>query len=175
MSAPVPASAHTTVDVFALHHMPTRPSTPPGIREALYNTNNLVYVANGPTDGAQYGLPTPADLLSPEPSPLPPIPAYPSSLAPGALRVFDREVDPHFAWIVARGRHAWAPYSDCSLREAAFNVASAEGSVPGVLAQLAQLLFPAGVRRDDLALDPSGLEVLVDFVHGWFVVMNECI
>ncbi|KAF8604441.1 hypothetical protein BDV93DRAFT_555713 [Ceratobasidium sp. AG-I] len=35
MSAPVLASAHTMVDVFALHAVPTCPFTPPGIREAL--------------------------------------------------------------------------------------------------------------------------------------------
>lgn len=171
---PVPVPQSTVVDIFSLHLAPTRPSTPPGVREALYNTADLVYVANGPADGAEYGPPSPIYSPSPEPSPLPPAPAYPESLQPGAMRVFNREVDPHFAWIVARGRHAWAPYSDCSLREAAFNVASAEENVPGLLAQLTQLLFPGGVRRDDLAVDPVGLEVVLDFVHGWFVILSEC-
>ncbi|KAF8606673.1 hypothetical protein BDV93DRAFT_506184 [Ceratobasidium sp. AG-I] len=168
VSSLIPASMpqRTMVNIFAHHPMPTCPSTPPDIREVLYNTNNLVYVVNGPADGAQYGLSTPVDSISPELSLLPPVLAYPVSLQPGTTRVFDMEVDPHFAWIVARGRCAWAPYLDCSLQEAAFNVASAEGNVLGLLGALAQLLFPEGVRQEDLALDPVGLEVVFDLVHG---------
>lgn len=170
---PIPISQPNVINVFLLQPSPICHSTLPGIHKALYNTLNLVYVANGPVDGAQYGLNTLATPSSLEASPYPPVPPYPVLLQPGDMRVFDLEVDPHFAWIVAQGWHAWALYLDCSLWEAAFNIASAEGNVPGLLGQLTQVLFPGGIREYDLALDPAGLEVVKDFIHGRFAVMHE--
>lgn len=174
-SAPPDAPNPIVADIFALRAARGRPSTPPGLREALCNTRNLVYVANGLANGIQHGSTTPGDPPPPEHPPLPPAPAYPLSLQPGELRVHDREVDPHFAWIIARGRHARAPDSDCSLREAALNVVDAEENMPGLLAKLAQLLFPGGLRQADLALDPFGLEVVLDLVHGWLVVLRDSV
>ncbi|KAG8700102.1 hypothetical protein FRC09_006174 [Ceratobasidium sp. 395] len=69
------ASSDNPADAFLLHpsscHVPKRPPTPPGLREAMYNVPRLLGQANG-TDGCDYGCTTPREL-TPPPSPPPPV------------------------------------------------------------------------------------------------------
>ncbi|KAF8594314.1 hypothetical protein BDV93DRAFT_515886 [Ceratobasidium sp. AG-I] len=154
LPAPPPPFVQPTTDPTPppLPHPPT--SEPGDTQHDMYGSDSLFPPSETP------------------PSP-PPGPAYPFNPEPGAFQVYDREIDPHLAWIVARGRHAWAPHSDSSLREAAYNVASVEDKAPGLLEGLASLLFPGGIENNESAVDPAGLDVILDFVHGWFDVLTD--
>ncbi|KAG8699934.1 hypothetical protein FRC09_006278 [Ceratobasidium sp. 395] len=156
--------------------VPTRPPTPDGLRDAVQKSSLLVATASGP---ATYGLTTPEDCTpSPAPTPSTPpmqisVPAYPHNLRPGELTVFGKEVDRDVAYIAARGRHAWAPLLDRPLRDLAVDIVCAEQLAPGALGYLVNLLFPAGASQYDQALDGSGMEILVDFIRGWYEIVTE--
>ncbi|QRW00968.1 hypothetical protein RhiJN_28986 [Ceratobasidium sp. AG-Ba] len=64
-----PAAATSSVDVQAVElpgfDAPTRPSTPPSLRDHVRNIPGLIERANGPADGRDYGWPSPIDPCSP--------------------------------------------------------------------------------------------------------------
>ncbi|KAG9124065.1 hypothetical protein FRC07_012986 [Ceratobasidium sp. 392] len=110
---------------------------------------------------------TPAPVPPRPPPRLLPIP-YPT----GPISAFDREVNSHLVWILARGRRRWNPGSTLSLQEAAHSVVAADNYAPGLLGRLCKLLFPGGVRSHDQAVDPIGLEVILDLCAGWYEVIG---
>ncbi|KAG9125852.1 hypothetical protein FRC07_005944 [Ceratobasidium sp. 392] len=110
---------------------------------------------------------TPAPVPSHTPPRLLPIP-YPT----GPISAFDREVNSHLAWLLARGRRRWNPGSALSLQEAAHSVVAADSYAPGLLGRLCKLLFPGGVQSHDKAVDPIGLEVILDLCAGWYDVIG---
>ncbi|KAG8711761.1 hypothetical protein FRC09_020414 [Ceratobasidium sp. 395] len=172
-TAPVQAVQH--LDAFP--DTPARPPTPPHLRVSLWNVPGLLGSALAREN---YGLNTPDSppSASTPPTPMPvhdpiptvPVPAYPHSLPPEELTVFGKLVDKDLAYILARGRHAWAPLSERPLRDVAVDVVTAHELEPGALEYVARLLFPAGVSRYDQALDATCLEVLVDLVRGWYEI-----
>ncbi|QRV85428.1 hypothetical protein RhiJN_27509 [Ceratobasidium sp. AG-Ba] len=148
-----------------------RPSTPLGLRESIRNVPGLVYTALGPANPADYGLPTPITprLAAPEPplSPVPP-PDVPRDPQPGEFYVEGHEIDADVSYIVAQGRHSRAPEPGYSAQHAAWDVRAIEERFPGALGYMAVLLFPAGVNEYGQMVDASGMDALLDFVHGWF-------
>ncbi|QRV80899.1 hypothetical protein RhiJN_08914 [Ceratobasidium sp. AG-Ba] len=93
------------IPVFALDVPPrcyTRPTTPPGLREALFGCIGLPRIADGP---ATYGSNTPVTV---KPRPGPPVlpPFEQMEITPAELTVYGRRVNPRVAYIVARGRQA---------------------------------------------------------------------
>ncbi|KAG8683432.1 hypothetical protein FRC09_016082 [Ceratobasidium sp. 395] len=169
-----PASLDDPADAFLLHpsscHVPKRPPTPPGLREAMYNVPHLLGQANG-TDDCDYGCPTPRKP-TPPPSPPPrvPSPEFPrhATRQPGDFRVRELEIDPDLAYVVAQGRHARRAQPGYSAQRAAVDIYRAEKDFPGALDYLVKLLFPAGLGYYSDMARSSGMEPLVDFVHGWF-------
>ncbi|QRV92230.1 hypothetical protein RhiJN_20248 [Ceratobasidium sp. AG-Ba] len=172
--APQPVESLETVPNVA----PTRPPTPPGLRAALYNTPGLL---NSAMTKENYGCNSPIPVFAPSlPQSAPDTtaiptqrPAYPHSPLPGELTVFGKDIDPDAVYIVSRGRHAWAPFANRPLRDVAVDVAIVEEHWPGMLGYLAELFFPGGVSRYDQALEPAGLEILVEFVRGWYEITTS--
>ncbi|KAG8723530.1 hypothetical protein FRC09_002957 [Ceratobasidium sp. 395] len=162
------------INAFLLHpsscHVPKRPPTPPGLREAMYNVPRLLGQANG-TDGCDYGCPTPREP-TPPPSPPPPVvvppPDFPREPKPGEFRVRGREIDPDVAYIVAHGRHSHSPQAGYSAQKAARDIYTVEVNFPGALDYLGQLLFPGGVGYWQEMASSFEMEPLVDFIHGWY-------
>ncbi|KAG8684189.1 hypothetical protein FRC09_015550 [Ceratobasidium sp. 395] len=172
-SPPMPVRAVQHLDT--LPDIPARPPTPPNLRTNIWNIPGLLGSA---TLRENYGLNTPLSppsvstpstpLPAPEPATPSPPPAYPHSLPLEELIVLGKLVDKDLVYILARGRHAWVPRSGQSLRETAVDVMTAEAVAPGALEYMARLFYPARVSCHDLALDVAGLELLVDFVQGWY-------
>ncbi|KAG8725962.1 hypothetical protein FRC12_023843 [Ceratobasidium sp. 428] len=172
-SPPVPVRAVQHLDT--LPDVPARPPTPPNLRTNIWNIPGLLGSA---TLRENYGLNTPLSPPSvptpstPVPIPKPatpiPAPAYPLSLPPGELTVLGTTVSRDLAYVLARGRHSWAPGSRQSFRDRALDVMTAQQVAPGALDHIIRLLYPAGVSRYDQALDAPCLEPLVDLVHGWY-------
>ncbi|KAG8774241.1 hypothetical protein FRC12_002096 [Ceratobasidium sp. 428] len=164
--------------VFTLEHepeIPPRPDTPPDLREAVWYLQHAIYGVDGPSTPDLHSLASPEPESAPEPEPHPLYPPTPPPieqipLQPGELNVFGHEVDPYFAYVVMRGRRAIAPQVSCSLREAAVLITSAQYIVPGVLEQLASVLFPGGVPDFNLAVGPH--EAVRDFCRGWYEVVH---
>ncbi|QRV95022.1 hypothetical protein RhiJN_23040 [Ceratobasidium sp. AG-Ba] len=165
------------------HLPPTRPPTPPGLRIAIYNTPELL---SSVMTEENYGTNSPAPVAAPDPSSthvVPPVlpalavdvprPAYPYTLAPRELTVLGKDVDKDATYIIARGRHAWSPMADRTLRDVAIDVVCAQSLAPGALEYLADLLFPLGVSQYEQALPAAGLEILVEFVRGWYEICMD--
>ncbi|KAG8794410.1 hypothetical protein FRC12_024648 [Ceratobasidium sp. 428] len=158
-----------------LSPVPARPPTPPGLCTTIWNIPRLLGSA---TLRENYGVNTPQSPPSvstpstpiPKPGAPNPAPAYPHSPLPGELTVLGKTVSKDLAYVLARGRHAWAPGSRQCLRDRALHVMTAQQVAPGALACVIRLLYQAGVSRHDLALDVAGSELLVDLVHGWYDV-----
>lgn len=149
----------------------TRPATPDGLREVMYNCMGLISIANGPTNS---GLNTPADPMPaplPVPAPCSP-PSYPVSLQPKELCVYGHNIDPDYAFIVATGRHAMSPWQG-SLRDAAHDIRWAEDVAPGALGVLADLLFPGGVGKYDSESMLEPVDALLDFCSGWYELSSR--
>ncbi|KAG8716070.1 hypothetical protein FRC09_016072 [Ceratobasidium sp. 395] len=169
-----PTPSDDPADAFLLHpsscHVPKRPLTPPGLREAMYNVPRLLGQANG-TDGCDYGCPTPREP-TPPPSPPPPVlvppPDFPRCPKPGEFRVRGVDIHPDMAYIVAQGRHARCAQPGYSAQKAAVDVQRVGVDFPGALEYLAELLFPAGVEKYSKMVNSARMEPLVDFVHGWY-------
>ncbi|KAG8713486.1 hypothetical protein FRC09_018660 [Ceratobasidium sp. 395] len=130
-----PSPSPAPVPVFAVDVPPdpyTRPATPPGLRELLYNCAGLIPIANGP---ATYGLNT---SLAPQPRRSPDVlPPYEQlAIQPGELEVFDRQVNAQFAYVIARGRQAMGCQSRQIFRDAAVDVVSAGNVVPASIGAL---------------------------------------
>ncbi|KAG8704648.1 hypothetical protein FRC09_003410 [Ceratobasidium sp. 395] len=165
--------------VFTLEQepeVPSRPDTPPDLREAVWRLDHSIYGLDGPSTPDIHSLASPEPESEPQPTlqrPLypptpPPIEQIP--VQPGELNVYGHDVDPYFAYVVMRGRCAMAPQAAWSLRDAAVSIMTAEHIVPGVLTELASLLFPAGVHNFDSAVEPH--EAVMDFCRGWFEVVQ---
>ncbi|QRV99485.1 hypothetical protein RhiJN_27504 [Ceratobasidium sp. AG-Ba] len=125
---------------------PTRPNTPPALRDLVRNIPSLLERANGPADSRDYGWPSP-----PEPSPPSTpsstrsevsAPSYPYSLTSRNLTVKGVEMDRDMAYVVARGRHARRPCDWYTVQDAAVDMYLAESHLPGMLEELARVLFP---------------------------------
>ncbi|KAG8794301.1 hypothetical protein FRC12_024962 [Ceratobasidium sp. 428] len=163
ISSPSPAP------VFAVDTPPhpyTRPATPPGLRESLYNCVGLLPIANGP---ATYGLNTPAAAQARQPpAVLPPFEQL--VFQPGELEVYDRRVNARFVYVIARGRQAMGCQSRQLLRDAAVDVVNAGCIVPGMLGQLASVLYPDGMS--DLTLGAEPHIALLYFCRGWYELMT---
>ncbi|QRV85080.1 hypothetical protein RhiJN_13096 [Ceratobasidium sp. AG-Ba] len=99
VSKHAPEAAKALVDVQVVESpgfdVPTRPNTPPMLRDFTRNIPGLLERANGPADGRDYGWPSP-----PEPSPPSTpsstrsevsAPAYPHSLTSRDLTVKSRD------------------------------------------------------------------------------------
>ncbi|KAF8594445.1 hypothetical protein BDV93DRAFT_565418 [Ceratobasidium sp. AG-I] len=149
--SPAPMVHNAAADAFSLDHQPYSlhlSATPELLHSPIPEICNTVCDAPGltslPNGLALGGLDTPV-LSTPDSSAPCLAPAYPSDLVPGALQVFGHDVDPHLVWIVAQGCYAWAPHSDSSLREAAYNIVNVEQYAPGALGQLMKLFFLGGV------------------------------
>ncbi|KAG8717901.1 hypothetical protein FRC09_013504 [Ceratobasidium sp. 395] len=167
-----------TAPVFALEQepeIPPRPDTPTDLREAVWHLNHAIHGFDGPF------TPDIRSLASPEPEPelkLVSRPLYPPTpppighipLQPGELNVFGHDVDPYFAYVVMRGHCAIAPQAPHSLRDAAVSIMGAQYIVPGVLEQLASLLFPGGIRDFNSGVEPH--DALRDFCRGWYEVVQ---
>ncbi|KAG8682048.1 hypothetical protein FRC08_015219 [Ceratobasidium sp. 394] len=148
--------------------IPTRPPTPPELRDTVWNLPGLYTIAQGP---ATYGLNSPETRPTPEPHHVPahlPPPAYPASIDPEILSFCGHTVNRDLAYIVARGRHAVSPWQRYSVRDAVVDIVGAEYIVPDMLGRLARLFCPEGVDQYDDMVYPSAL--LVDFCRGWFEV-----
>ncbi|KAG8680897.1 hypothetical protein FRC08_015974, partial [Ceratobasidium sp. 394] len=178
VSTAVPEPQSAPVDLHLLHpascYLPKRPSTPPGLREAVQNIPGLVEVARGPADATQYGFPTPCSP-SPVPSPLPPrvIRRPPSPVPPpkpylayeGETVIGEQTVDCRVAYLIALGRwEGCRSVTPPTLRQAAEQVLDTEEMQPGMLSALLELFFPHGL--DDWSLTRPKLIYLRDFVLG---------
>ncbi|CCO34238.1 hypothetical protein BN14_08332 [Rhizoctonia solani AG-1 IB] len=171
------APSATPDDVFLLHpsscYVPKRSPTPLGLRDSMRNVPGLIYVANGPANPADYGLPTPASPISVdlEPPVIPlrvPSPTFPYEPRPGEFCVHGSEIDPDIAYVVAHGRHSRTPEAGYSAVLAAVDIYRLEQQFPDALGYLERLLFPDGACRYSTMVDSSGMEPLLDFVFGWF-------
>ncbi|QRW15458.1 hypothetical protein RhiLY_14457 [Ceratobasidium sp. AG-Ba] len=165
-----------TNDVFLLHpsscHVPKRSPTPPGLRDAIRNVPGLIHTAIGPANPSDYGLPTPSTpevptAESPAPLVIPP-PEFPHDPRPEDFIVDGHDISPDFSYVVAYGRHSRAPEMGYSTERAALDVHAMEGRFPGALDYLAKLFFPAGVHKYGQMVDAHGMELLLDFVSGWY-------
>ncbi|KAF8600301.1 hypothetical protein BDV93DRAFT_511052 [Ceratobasidium sp. AG-I] len=168
----VSCSAQTEADP-----VPTRPTTPEGLRVAVRAAGYLPLVANGP---ASYGLNTPSD---PTPPPSPPTrvvtrvvrrppspvePPLPYPVTPGETVIDGVEVDWRLAYIVALGRHKGCPWArPITLRQAAQDILDTEEMQPGAISCLLDLFFPHGL--DDWSLARPKLLYLLDVCRGWRV------
>ncbi|QRW09329.1 hypothetical protein RhiLY_08328 [Ceratobasidium sp. AG-Ba] len=168
-----PAASQTRVEVQAVESpgfdAPSRPSSPPGLRQFVRNIPGLMERANSPADGRDYGWPSPVEPSLPStPSSTRSevsAPAYPYSLTSRDLAVQGVEIDRDMAYVVARGRHGRMPCDHYMVQEAAVDIYLAEARVPGLLESVARALFPNGNMRDT-----SGLEAVLDLVHGWYLL-----
>ncbi|KAG9121023.1 hypothetical protein FRC07_003193 [Ceratobasidium sp. 392] len=126
-----------------------------------------------------FSSPSLSELHSPDPSYVPPPPTppprpLPIPYPPGpTVSAFDRNVNSHLAWIIARGRRRWCPGSNLSLHEAANSIVAADEYAPGLLGRVCGLLFPGGVRSHDQAVDAFGLEAILNLCAGWYQVIGE--
>ncbi|QRW00908.1 hypothetical protein RhiJN_28926 [Ceratobasidium sp. AG-Ba] len=132
------------VPVFSLDIPPrccTRPATPPGLREALFGCIGLPRIADGP---ATYGSNTPVAV---KPRPVPPVlpPFEQMVIALTELVVHGRRVNPRVGYVVARGQQAMGCRGREPIRDAVIDIVSASNIVPGVLSQLASVLYPSGL------------------------------
>ncbi|KAG8709590.1 hypothetical protein FRC08_018252 [Ceratobasidium sp. 394] len=181
-SAAAPEPQSPFVDLHLLHpascYVPKRPSTPPGLRDAVRNIPGLVEVARGPADATQYGFPTPCSP-SPLPSPLPPrvIRRAPSPRPPpqpilayeGETIIDGEPVDCRLAYLMAMGRwQACRSAVPPTLRQCAQHLLDTEKMQPGVLDALLDIFFPHGL--DDWSLARPKLVYLQDFVLGWYTL-----
>ncbi|QRV77123.1 hypothetical protein RhiJN_16097 [Ceratobasidium sp. AG-Ba] len=142
----------------AIPVLPTRPVTPPGLRESVYSSAGLLSIANGP---ATYGLNTPAP-----PTPSVPAPVHPGRFRAGEWMVLGRDVNPDYAFIVALGHHARAPEDGFFLSRAAVAIVNVEERTPGLLQYIADGLFPGGLKDGGEMLEPY--YAVLDFCRGWF-------
>lgn len=97
-----PPSPIVSIPVQSLElDLPMRPSTPEGLREAVFNQLGLLAVVNGP---GLYGH-TPDNTPATPPLALGsyPPPVHPGALRPGLWVVGGMEINPDFAYIVALG------------------------------------------------------------------------
>ncbi|KAG9121952.1 hypothetical protein FRC07_001863 [Ceratobasidium sp. 392] len=133
-----------------------------------------------------FALPSLSETRSPNPSYIPPpvtphplLPQPPPRLLPTPLPphptipAYDRNINSHLAWIIARGQRRWCLGSTLSLQEAANSVVVADAYAPSLLGGVCKLLFPGGVRSSDQAVDSFGLEVVLDLCAGWYEVKGE--
>ncbi|KAG8747477.1 hypothetical protein FRC12_014056 [Ceratobasidium sp. 428] len=163
VSSPSPAPVFT---VDTPSHPYPRPATPPGLRESLYSCVGLLPVANGP---ATYGLNTPAAAqVRQPPAVLPPFEQL--VIQPSDLAVYNRRVNARFAYVIARGRQAMGCQSRQLLRDAAVDIVNAGCIVPGMLGQLASVLYPDGMS--DLTLGTEPHIALLYFCRGWYELMT---
>ncbi|KAG8725302.1 hypothetical protein FRC09_003139 [Ceratobasidium sp. 395] len=97
------ASPPVAAPVFALEQepeTPTRPDTPPDLREAVWHLQHAIYGVDGPSTPDLHSFASPNSLEpqpEPEPHPLyPPTPPPTEQIPfqPGELNVFGHEVDP---------------------------------------------------------------------------------
>ncbi|QRW07819.1 hypothetical protein RhiLY_06818 [Ceratobasidium sp. AG-Ba] len=127
-------------------NVPQPPSTPPGVRQLVRNIPGLMECANGPADGRDYGWPSPAEPSLPStPSSTRSevtMPDYPYYLCSAELTVHGSEMDRDMAYVVARGRHIRRPCDRYSVQDAAVDVYLAKSQLPGMLEELARVLFP---------------------------------
>ncbi|KAG8745281.1 hypothetical protein FRC12_014583 [Ceratobasidium sp. 428] len=165
--------------VFTLEQEPEvlpRPDTPPDLREAAWHLSYSIHGVYGPFTPDVHSLASP----EPEPEPKPSLqrPLYPPTpppieqipIPPGELNVFGHDVDPYFAYVVMRGHCAIAPQASHSLRDAAVLIMGAQLIVPGVLDQLASVLFPGGIHDFDSGVEPH--DAVRDFCRGWYEVVQ---
>ncbi|KAG9119128.1 hypothetical protein FRC07_006009, partial [Ceratobasidium sp. 392] len=162
---PLPARATSPVDLFVTD---AYVYTPAPLWQAAAN---LVRKVRGKEPFASPSL---SELHSPNPSYVPPPPTPPPRPLPipyppsPTVSAFDRNVNLHLAWIIARGRHRWCPSSSLSLQEAANSIVAVDEYAPGLLGRVCGLLFPGGVRSHDQAVDAFGLEAVLDLCAGWY-------
>ncbi|KAG9079951.1 hypothetical protein FRC06_007263 [Ceratobasidium sp. 370] len=166
------------VDVQALHTSlpaaPTRPPTPPGLREAVFSCVGLLASASGVN---AYGHNTPCPMppppcrvirrpMSPVPPP-DPWPAYDDETVIG-----DQAVDYRLAYLMAMGR-----WEGCrsrrppSLRQSAQTVVDMESLQPGMLSWLMEVFLPHGL--DDWSLARRRLIYVKEFVLGWYALAPD--
>ncbi|KAG8703526.1 hypothetical protein FRC11_010658 [Ceratobasidium sp. 423] len=166
-------ASSSPVDLFMADPYVT---TPPALREAVEQL--VISVRKAPPYSRHHNW----EAFSPNPDYVPsvpparphvPTPEYLYSPEPGAFYCMGVDVDPQLAWLVARGRHHWIRNPTYNMREAVFDISAAQRDSPGLLDSITQILFPGGIARLDLALDPFGLEVVVDLCVGWFDVMTR--
>lgn len=194
-SQPVPGDVY---DIHALRstqiRVPKRPDTPEGLRGAVWTDPQLRKAASRLTRGGYTTprRPPPAPAPAPAPPPPPPLPPvithhppspvpkarpraptpeYPTSPYMEELLTIKGYVDPKLAWILARGRHARAPYTSGYLREAATCIYLADDNAPGLLDSIIGLLYPDGLEMPPL--DCVALEGIVDFCAGWEDIQNR--
>ncbi|KAG8726312.1 hypothetical protein FRC10_007249, partial [Ceratobasidium sp. 414] len=167
--------------------VPTRPSTPEGLRMSILN--NFLLLSGAARHGAQaaYGCPTQALPTPPVPA-LPPPPTLPvcafqtfprtqslSLTGPyevvNSVGVVDMVVDGDVMTAVSMGRHSAAPWLPNDFPAVVQSIRESELEVPGGLAYLYQVLFPGGVRDPATALTPT--VAMMQLVHGWWYAMDE--
>ncbi|KAG8778401.1 hypothetical protein FRC12_024997 [Ceratobasidium sp. 428] len=172
-------SPPTAAPVFTLEQepeVPTRPDTPPDLREAVWHLGHSIHGVYGPFTPDVHSLASPEPESEPKPTlqrPLypptpPPIEQIP--VQPGELNVYGHDVDPCFAYVVMRGHCAIAPQASHSLRDAAVSIMGAQSIAPDVLGQLASVLFPGGIHDFDSGVEPH--DAVRDFCRGWYEVVQ---
>ncbi|KAG8710058.1 hypothetical protein FRC08_017682 [Ceratobasidium sp. 394] len=128
--------------VFTLDHapdIPSRPATPPGLREAAFGCVGLLASASGVNaygHNTPYPMPPlPTRIIRRPPSPLPP--PKPQLAYEGETIIDGQLVDCYLAYVMAMGRWEGCKWgSQQSLREAAQSVADTDELQPRVLDNL---------------------------------------
>ncbi|KAG8717637.1 hypothetical protein FRC09_013967 [Ceratobasidium sp. 395] len=149
--------------------VPSRPSTPLGLRQAITESPPLVRHAMGYTsDGSIRRVCSP--LTPPEPVRYKP---YPQAFSTESVRVRSKVFPGVFPCFAAAGRHQVAPWERRPARLVADELCSAEEDCPGITVRLMKALFPTkdGVNDGDMATKISiNRDIILDFVRGLLTV-----
>ncbi|KAG9091649.1 hypothetical protein FS749_016371, partial [Ceratobasidium sp. UAMH 11750] len=173
-----PPVQSTPVDIQTLHTsppaVPSRPATPPGLREAVFGCVGLLASASGVNaygHNTPYPMPPlPTRVIRQPPSPLPP--PQPQLAYEGETIINGQPVDCYLAYVMTMGRWEGCKWGrPQSLRQAAQSVLDTDELQPGVLDALIDIFFPHGLG--DWSQARPKLLYLKDFVLGWYALAPE--
>ncbi|KAG8718859.1 hypothetical protein FRC08_004229 [Ceratobasidium sp. 394] len=171
----IPPTQPAPVDVQALHQssvdVPTRPATPPGLREAAFSCVGLLASASGVNaygHNSPYPMPpAPPQIIHRPPSPVPP--PEPQLEYEGETIIDGQVVDCRLAYLMSMGRWEGCKWrAPPTLRQSSQAILDMEALQLGMLDWLMDVFFPH--RLDDWSLARTRLIYLKDFALGWYAL-----